>query len=219
MKPELIKISEDHLFEFLKEKNIPVMEFDIIKHFINSKSDISDEHTLFVKHFSIYHALYRLKFSAGLKGFYLHLDCMRIRLIRIPEQGTCRHYDPETGNFCGEKTAADYCTFHNSNYKNSRNSATFDILLDFYTDPENITFGDSEILKKLMSGIKVYCFKKKDIDEALRFFDIHNPAKKRIVNRYRELAGKYHPDRCGGSEEMMKKLNSSYMILKEVFIL
>ncbi len=218
MNPELIKINEEQLFEFLAEKNMPVMEFDIIKHFVASKNEHPEEHTLFIKHFSIYHSLYKLKFSSGLKNYYLHLDCMRIRLIKIPEQGICRHYNPETGNFCGAPTYSDFCTEHEEEYKEYRNSASFDILQDFYTDPENITFGDSEILKKLMSGIKVYCFRKKDIDDALRFFDIQKPGRKIIANRYRELAIKYHPDKCSGSEDMMKKLNSSYSILKEVFI-
>jgi len=84
MNPEIIPINEDDLFEYLRQKTQPVMEFDIIKYFI--PSDINDpvQQTLFVKHFSIYHALYKLKFSAGLRGYYLHLDCMRIRLIQIP---------------------------------------------------------------------------------------------------------------------------------------
>ncbi len=219
MNPEIIPIHEEALFNYLKQKNQPVMEFDVIKYFIPSDSNDQFHQTLFVKHFSVYHALYKLKFSAGLKGFYLHLDCMRIRLIQIPDHGICRHYDTETGKFCGEFTAGDYCDQHTSQYKDYHNSVSFDVLFDFYIDPENITFGESEILKKLMSGIKVYCLKKSDIEAALKFFKIHNPRKKNITARYRELAGKYHPDRYGGSEEMMKRLNSAYAILKEVYIL
>ncbi|HPS87081.1 MAG TPA: J domain-containing protein [Spirochaetota bacterium] len=219
MNPELITISEEILFEYLNQKDQPVMEFDIIKYFIPSPKDNPDEQSLYVKHFSLYHALYKLKFSAGSKGFYLHLDCMRIRLIQIPEQGRCRHYDAEKGNFCMSAASGDYCIFHEGEYLHYMNSATFDYLYDFYNDPGNITFGESDILKKLMSGVRVYCSRRKDIDEALHFFGIHKPGKKLISNRYRELAGKFHPDRCGGSEEMMKKLNSSYMVLKEVFII
>jgi len=96
---------------------------------------------------------------------------------------------------------------------------SFDVLLDFYTDPENITFGESDILNKLMSGIKVYCLKKSDIEDALKFFGIHKTSKKSITKRYRELAVKYHPDRCGGNEDMMKQVNSAYIILKEIYIL
>ena len=217
MNPELITINEDRLFSYLMEQDRPVMEYDIIKHLILSGGDDQVQHSLYIKHFSLYHALYKLKFSAGLKGFYLHLDCMRIRLIHIPDNGFCRHYDSGTGIFCGKSSPDDYCTEHEE-YKHRLNSATIDYLFDFYLDPENIHFGDSEILKKLMSGMKVYCCRKKDIDEALKFFDIHTPGKKKITNRYRELAVKYHPDMCGGSEEMMKNLNSSYMILKEVFV-
>lgn len=75
------------------------MEYDIIKFIIPSDKENPDEHTLYVKHFSLYHALYKLKFSAGAKGFYLHLDCMRIRLLQIPDNGLCRHYNAESGNF------------------------------------------------------------------------------------------------------------------------
>lgn len=219
MNPELITISEDVLFEYLKEKDLPVMEYDIIKFIIPSDKENPDEHSLYVKHFSMYHALYKLKFSAGAKGFYLHLDCMRIKLIQIPENGLCRHYDPESGTFCGTGTSGDYCALHKEKYAHHKNSTVFDYLQDFYTDRENITFGESDMLKKLMSGIRVYCTRRQDIDDALRFFGIHKPGKRLITNRYRELAGRFHPDRCGGDEEMMKKLNSSYMVLKEVFIL
>ena len=218
MNRELIIISEDLLFNYLVNKDSPVMEFDIIKHFLPGGSD-QLQYTMFVKHFSIYHALYKLKFTAGLKGYYLHLDCMRLRLIHIQEQGLCRHYYPEKGHFCNTSTTGNYCEQHESEYKDYHCSATFDIMQDFYINPENIIFEDSEILHKLMSGIRTYCFKKKDVDEALDFFDIRKPGKKIITKRYRELAGKYHPDRCSGSEEMMKKINSAYMILKEVYII
>jgi len=219
MNPELITICEDRLFEYLNGKNLPVMEHDIIKYFFPPGTGQDEQHTLYVKHFSLYHALYKLKFSAGAYGFYLHLDCMRIRLIRLPEASRCGHYYPETGSFCMEVSEDGYCALHNLEVKNSRNNVTFDILQDFYTDRENITFGDSELLKKLMSGIKTYSFRKKDVDEALKFFGIHEPGKKRITRRYRELAAKYHPDIPGGSEEMMKRLNGCYIILKDVFIL
>ena len=219
MNPEIISISEEELFEYLDNKELPVMEFDIIKHFIPYDSNATVQQTLFVKHFSVYYALYKLKFSSGAKGYYLHLDCMRIRLIQIPEQGFCRHYNSETGSFCGEFTSNNYCTHHAAQYEEYTTGMSFDVLLDFYTDPGNITFGESDILKKIMSGIKVYCLKKSEIEDALKFFGIHKPGKKNITARYRELAGKYHPDRCSGSGEMMKRLNSAYAILKEVYIL
>jgi len=219
MNPELITVSEDLLFNYLITRDLPVMEFEIIKHFIPSGNENYAQHSLFVKHFSIYHALYKLKFSAGLKGCYLHMDCMRIRLIHIPGPGLCRHYYPEQGSFCGASTPGDFCIQHLGEYGDYRYSATLDILQDFYTDPGNIVFGDSMILKKLMSGVLIYSFRKKEIDDALRFLGIHKPGRKKITDRYRELAREYHPDKCGGSEEMMKKLNSAYMILKDIYIL
>ena len=218
MNPELITIPEGQLFEYLVNLNGPVMEHDLIKSFLLASTETGDRQTLFVKHFSLYHALYKLKFSAGSKGYYIHLDCMRIRMVRIPAPGRCRHYDPESGAFCSNDAHADYCEVHEACYRHSRSSMTFDYLQDFYCDSENITFGDSDLLVRIMSGVKLYGFRKRDVDSALDFFGIQKPGRKIITKRYRELAGKYHPDRCGGSDEMMKRLNSSYMILKDVFV-
>ncbi len=117
-----------------------------------------------------------------------------------------------------EPAHGDYCPGHSHECAVHHCMITFDPLLDFYTDPANITFGESALLKKIMAGVMIYCRRRKDVDEALLFFDIHAPSGKRIQARYRELACKYHPDRNGGSEEMMKKLNSAYMILKEMYV-
>ena len=53
MKPELIIISEDLLFNYLIDKDLPVMEFDIIKHFISPDQGNPLQYTMFVKHFSL----------------------------------------------------------------------------------------------------------------------------------------------------------------------
>lgn len=218
MEPELIVIPEEQLFNYLVNLDFPVMEHELIKKMLLPETCSGEKPTLFVKHFSLYHALYKLKFSAGSEGFYLHLDCMRIRLIHIPPAGVCRHYDAESGKFCGADTHGEYCELHDADYTQYRDSVIFDYLQDFYCDSDNITFGESELLRKIMRGIRVYSLKRRDIEMALDFFGLRKPAKKNITRRYRELAGKYHPDRCGGSEEMMKRLNSSYMILKDVFV-
>ena len=214
----IIQINEEQLFEYLVSRDCPVMELDLMKKFVENECIAGEKHSLFARHFSLYHALYRLRYSAGAEGFYLHLDCMRIRLVQIPGQGICRHYDAESGTFCGEKTDCDYCAEHGPAYTRYRNSMTCDLLRDFYMDSENIAFEDSGLLHRLMNGIMVYGFRKRDVDRALEFFNIRRPGKKIITRRYRELAGIYHPDRCGGSEEMMKQLNSFYILLKDVFI-
>ena len=218
MDPELIVIPEDQLFKYLEELDAPVMEHDLIKNLLPPVTGNGERHSLFVKHFSLYHALYKLKFSAGNAGYYLHLDCMRIRLVHIPGAGFCRHYDAGTGRFCCADAHGDYCAEHCADDMYYSNSMTFDYLQDFYIDSGNITFGNSDLLGRIMAGVRLYGFRKRDVDEALDFFGIQKPGRKIIARRYRELAAEYHPDRCGGSEEMMKRLNSSYMILKEVFV-
>lgn len=218
MNPELISIPEEQLFEYLVNLDAPVMEHDLMKKILPPHDVHGESHTLFVKHFSLYHALYGLKFSAGSRGYYLHLDCMRIRLVHVPGDGNCRHYDPVTGYFCCSSAHGDYCEVHEADYAENRDRLTFDCLQGFYCDRGNITFGDSELLDRIMCGIRMYGLRKRDIDMALEFFGIEKPGRNAIARRYRELAARYHPDRCGGSEEMMKKLNGSYMILKDVFV-
>ena len=54
-----------------------------------------------------------------------------------------------------------------------------------------------------------------DIYEALRIFEItSNFTKEELKKRYLELSKKYHPD-LNGDEEMMKKVNMAYEILKK----
>ena len=38
-------------------------------------------------------------------------------------------------------------------------------------------------------------------------------SKEEIKKAYRKMAHKYHPDKKGGDEEMMKKINEAYAIL------
>ncbi len=213
MDHKLLTIDEQRLFDYLNSKDGPLPETELIREFVPQNL------SLFVRHFSLYHALYKLKFAAGSSGYYLHLDCMRIRLARVPLRGLCGHYDPQSGTFCGAFTDSNYCYGHTAGHGDYRNSVTFDILMDFYLDPGNIGFGESPLLKKLMSGIKVYCVKKREIDEALELFGLSKPDRDNISARYRELAVKFHPDLNRVPAEMMKKINSAYAVLKEVYIL
>ena len=216
---KIIKIDIERLFEFLAEKSSPVMEIELIKRFANEIPDSGGVDSIFIQHFSLYHALYSLKNEAGTKGYYLHLDPMRIRLLKIPENGFCRHYMPEEGIFCQTGTGENmYCQVHSGHYADLNCSPAYDPLFDFYSNPDNIGFGNSRLLHRLMNGVRVYAFRKGEIDRALAFFRIENPGKKTIRKRYHELVREFHPDRNKGSETMMKKVNDAYEILSEVYI-
>jgi len=214
---DLIPVDIEEFFHYLKDKNKPVMEIELIRYFTGDYSRQGEE-ALFRVHFSIYHALYRLKTSAGKKGYYLHLDPMRVALVMAPD-GQCAHYLPEKGEFCKKSAnGTGYCTAHGFS-RHDESFPTYDPLQEFYLNPDNISFGNTHILKRIMNGILIYSFRKGDIEEALVLFDLVRPDKKRIQKRYRELARKHHPDGPGGSASEMKKLNHAYNILKEVFVL
>lgn len=53
----------------------------------------------------------------------------------------------------------------------------------------------------------------KKIEEARRFLNLPlRTTRKEIIERYKDLAKVFHPDK-GGNEELMKKLNEAYELL------
>lgn len=213
---DIIPVDIEEVFLYLKDKNKPVMEIELIRHFTGGFPRDGEE-ALFRAHFSIYHALYLLKHNAGKKGYYLHLDTMRIALVMVPD-GQCAHYLPEKGEFCKDSANGTvYCTAHGFSH-HDESFPSYDPLQDFYLNPDNISFGNTHILKRIMNGILIYSFRKGEIEEALVLFDLVHPNRNRIQKRYRQLARKHHPDGSGGSVAEMKKLNHAYSILKEVFV-
>ena len=215
----MIDIDIDGIFEYLSLRDSPVMEIELLRLITGERRIPSDKDDLFILHFSLYHALYRLKFRAGGDGYYLHLDPMRIRMIRIPGQGECRRYIPERGLFCGAPAGRGrHCALHAADEEDAARPA-FDPLLDFYTNEENISFGRNPILEKLMKGAIVYSFRRGEIDRALAFFGVKRPDMKTIKRIYRELAKAYHPDKNGGDDSRMKELNHCYQVVSEVFVI
>jgi len=216
---ELISYDMVSLRRHLERKTAPESEAALLKFTAGLPSLPSKQEDLFILHFSLYHALYRIKHQAGAEGWYLHLDPMRIRLIRTPGTDACHQYNADEGTFCPNAAVGfSWCMEHKKGHRKNRGSLSFDPLLDFYSNPENITFGKSDLLRKLMKGIRVYAFRKGEIDGALAFFNLGKPTRSMIQKRYHELAKKYHPDRNAGDDSLMKRLNQSYQVLCEVFV-
>jgi len=208
------------VIQFLLGQDAPVMEAALIKHLTGLDKIPATYEELFSVHFSLYHTLYILKTTKGEQGYYLHLDPMRIRMIKIPGSGACTFYFPEKGHFCGRKPQADnFCSYHIKEHQYHINKISYDPLFDFYINPENISFCRDGLIKKVMKGAISYSLKRGEIQRAADFFGLANPDKKLIKKRYHELAKLYHPDRMKGDDSMMKNLNVSYMILCEVYVL
>lgn len=205
------------LFDILLARQAPVMEIELLRLLTGMERMPGSRKRLFTLHFSLYHALYRLKREAGVRGFYLHLDPMRIRMVKLPGPRRCHHYIPETGAYCAEDAGDDgYCAVHHAAAPGDH--PDFDPLRDFYTNPSNISFGEGDLLEKMMRGVIVYALRRGEIESALSFLGLTRPNRKRITRRYHELAMAYHPDRNLGDDSMMKELNRSYQVLMEVYV-
>ena len=216
---EMITMDLAALRHFLEEIAAPVAESILLKKAVGIDSLPGGHEELFALHFSLYHQLYRLKREAGADNWYLHLDPMRIRLVPVPGEGHCHSYLPEQGTFCPNDTEdSPWCAGHAGELAETAGALHFDPMLDFYTNPENISFGRSDLLRRQMRGVMVYAFKKGEIEAALDFFRITNPSRKKVQRRFHELAKEYHPDRNGGDDVLMKRLNHAYQVLCEVYV-
>ncbi len=217
--PELAEIDSSLLFNRLLEADRPLMESSLLKSVTDLKSLPFESEELFTYHFTLFHLLYQLKEQHGPEGYYFHLDPMRIRMIRIPVNGHCHHYYPERGRFCsGETAGSEHCSLHKKNVKPGEKFVSFDPLHDFYTNPGNISFCREDIFRKLLNGFIFYSMKKGAVEDALKFFGLSRPTRKIIKKKYHRLAIKMHPDVNNGDDTLMKKLNSSYQVLMEVFV-
>jgi hypothetical protein len=206
------------IFNILISRDTPITEVDLLRILTGAQRMPAGRERLFELHFSLYHALYRLKFEAGASDYYLHLDPMGIRLIKTPDAGLCHHYVPEYGRHCGIPTHDGYCCFLHHD-PGIHGTLLFDPLHDFYTNADNISFGRNDILGKLMNGVIVYALRRGEIERALNFFGLSRPTLKKVKKKYHELAKSYHPDRNNGDDSLMKELNHSYQVLTEVFVL
>ena len=213
---DLIKISRGDLLAHLLNLTENTGEYEILKKFTPELKESGEPYSMYERHFSVYHALYLLKAEAGGSGYYLHIDPLRIRLLPVPPAGCCGYYYPDSGGFCMNTTGNIFCDIHSGEI--SPGIPSFDPMAPFYLDPENIAFGVSELLNEVMKGFRIYSIRKSEIDAALHLFNLKKPARNSISRRYRELAAKFHPDRCEGSEDEMKRINSAYTLLKAVFV-
>ncbi|MBP7737798.1 MAG: DnaJ domain-containing protein [Spirochaetes bacterium] len=213
----LIPFDTADILTLLESHESPVMEAELLRAMTGEERIPSNREKLFELHFSFYHALYRLKREAGARGYYLHLDPMRIRLARIPGPGACHHYDSQAGSHCCMDTdGGDYCAAHRGP---GETDLFFDPLYDFYTNPDNLSFGESAVLEKLMKGVVIYALRRGEVERALDLFGVPRPTMKSIRKKYHEMAKKLHPDLNRGSEPLMKELNHAYQVLMEVFVI
>ena len=198
--------------DFLKERKRPSAETELLRFSLNAGRIPSSQSELFAVHFELYHRLYLIRETQGADGWYLHLDPMRIRLVRL--SSGCLYYFPGTGSFCGDGDSLR-CPDHPHRFDPAY--PAFDPLREFYLNHDNIEYWGDPVFQKSLRGSAVYCFRTGAVKQALEFFGITlaNPGRAIVLKRYRELAKAYHPDLCGGDDSLMKSLNAHYDVLRE----
>lgn len=215
---ELVNIDTDELLEYLLDKDEPVMEATVFREFLAEQPWYDDQRSLYERHFSLFHALFRLKRDIALEGYYVHPDPMRMAAVPYPEKDACHHYDPEEAAFC-ERPAEHgaYCIMHYPEYAHLENALMYEPLREFYLDEKNIEYGESQQFNDVLNGVKTYVVHKRDVEQALEVFELEYPTRKTVQRRYRKLVKKYHPDRPGGDINRMKDINRQYALLMKVF--
>lgn len=163
-------------------------------------------------HFYLFHALYRIKHSTAYRDFYLHINTLHVRMLRLPEHGECAFYFPFTGTFC--KRSCDGRVCHKHGY--GTDSIVADYLSSFYLEKENVELFDEDSLKERTEKILLYGLGKRHIDNSLSFFGLKDFDEKKIRRCYRSMAVACHPDK-GGSTEKMREVNQHYQVLKPLF--
>ncbi|MBN1500150.1 MAG: hypothetical protein JW982_08345 [Spirochaetes bacterium] len=210
---KFICFDEKFITDFLLKQPAPVMESVLLNAVCNQHKLTYIKKDLFYLHFSLFHALYKIKLSYGAFGYFLNIDTMRIRLLKLPESG-CLFYHPEKGTYCGNDIyAGNSCKKHGTA---GNADLYFDILQEFYLNPENINFDNDRVFQKILRGYTFYSFNSGKVNDALAFFNIKKTEISKIKKIYHDLAKKHHPDVSSDNGEMMKKINYHYQILNEL---
>lgn len=217
---EIIEYDDKIIFEYLLNAKLPVYESTLLRKLNNLDSISSDKIMLYVFHFSLFHALYKMKKKYGKEGFYLHIDCMRISLKKISQKNQCQYFDEMSGCFCKNNTEKEslFCYVHKNYEKIYDNSLIFDPMQQFYENSENIMFVKDGKIFEIMDNIKNFSLNSGDLKNAMKIFDLKNFNKRSLRIRYIALSKKYHPDRSDGNNVAMKEINWAYSILDGVAV-
>ena len=141
---------------------------------------------LFQKHFVVQHCLYSLR-REHFPDCAIHITPLRIRLLTVAEKGQ-------------EQAVSD-------EVKNE--------LADYYLDLENLTTATSEEVSELLANFWKKYHAHQNQDEHLKQLGLHAGANwEQIQERYRELAGKLHPDK-GGDAEAFVQIRQAFEALKK----
>jgi len=217
-KDKLIHVDQKQLFDILILSKEPLMEAQLLKEVFSLSHIPSSSEELFLYHFSLYHALYLLKRSSLCDEFILTIYTMGISLNPKNDYTFCQYYDYEKDTYCNSKAEKNqFCLKHSDGH--SEWYVVFDPLRRFYEDPENVLFGNSELLARGMGSIFLYIAKKDDVHRAFKFFQINEKTINGLKKKYRDIAKKYHPDINLDDGKKMKLINYYYELLKDIYLL
>jgi hypothetical protein len=170
----------------------------------------SDDGLLYARHFALFHqlSLWQLEFYP--LGTYLHIHCMRIRLLDFPPQGSCRWYHATAGMFCGQPVldGKNACSCHPT----AESGVAYAPLAGYYLDKANFQ-ADKETVLAMYRGLGDIAA----IPRALDALGLEAGANWPTIRaRYRELLRQYHPDThgAGGDLSRLIGLQDAWKVLR-----
>jgi hypothetical protein len=177
------------LIDALDNLALPLSEFELLR-FLEQSTDffasLADQNSLFKKHFWLFHCLYNLKDYYNAQQQTLSISTLSINLV--------------------DHTQAQH------------NIDTFDPLTEFYLDLNNINLSEEQIaeMQKQFWQRYIALDKKADAIKTLELEGVKPLNLILIKKKYKELAGKHHPDK-GSDAEKFAEIKSAFEELSLLF--
>lgn len=213
------ELSSTGLVELLKRSERPLYESELLRAAFNIESvSALDSLALYQYHFVLFYHLYQLQEEFYKENIYLHIHFMRTKLTPYPKKGLCRHYDAESGLFCGAEVGAGeryYCPFHFERIGDSEVEALS--MKYFYLDRANFDDLDAERAEKFVNGTWEVLGHYKEMEQSFRILGLPITENIELVKRrFKELAREYHPDITGLSDGRFSEINSAYRLIMKL---
>ena len=182
------------ILEILKQAEAELGEYDIIQQleqqgFEFPVQDDSYEMTMFKKHFITMNALYQLQQELFEDGYYLSITAVRVSLLAIHDQA-------------GRLPAVD------------EGEAK---LRDYYLDWSHFDKTSQQHVEQLLTSFWEKYFAIDRQQQALGILGLSEDSSwQDIQRRYRQLAGRHHPDR-GGDHARFIEVREAFEVLRACY--
>ncbi len=222
-----LELSEQVLFDFLKQQEMPVLETTLLRNFFpedNNRSFRELDLNVVQMHFILYHHLYKLAHSLNQSNYLLYIYYIYVYLLKKPNPHYCPYFDKSTIRFClaGKKSEQKYCHYHHEKELSlsQKHLLVTKGIEEYYLDFENFYNLELEYVEILNRAqkIKKYALISDELEESYQILGLfHGSSLDRVQIKYKVLAKQYHPDLNPSSDanQKFKIITKAYNTLKD----